>query len=241
MLLAPGSWLLLYFELNVQYDFQVPPDVKKEHIEYIQAKYALGDSQLEKSVFKVVAGILLVKDPPGKGKTRPTLVMLRILASLDIKVLVCAGSNQAVDTLLLAFHKALKGDKKLKNWCGDYYRFRTAGYQMTSLRRISKVQSKQDHNKVKPSANEALTDCGLIEDQTTELKRCYENILIRVVAQSRVITVTPNTSGDENLNAYFNPYALLCDETDQCLEGEHLCFTNFILLKFFLLQYLSRA
>jgi hypothetical protein len=82
---------------------------------------------------------------------------------------------------------------------------------------------------------------GLIEDQTTELKRFYENILIRVVAQSRVITVTPNTSGDENLNAYFNPYALLCDETDQCLEGEHLCFTNFILLKIFLLQYLSRA
>jgi hypothetical protein len=87
--------------------------------------------------------------------------MLRILASLDIKVLVCAGSNQAVDTLLLAFHKALKGDKKLKNWCGDYYRFRTAGYQMTSLRRTSKVQSKQDHNKVKPSANEALTDCQI--------------------------------------------------------------------------------
>lgn len=131
-ILAHGSELSpeseLYFELDVREVSVLDQKLKDERLEYIQKKFKLDDSQREavnKSVFQVVAGIHLVKGPPGNGKTRTTLVMILILACLGMKVLISAGSNQAVDTLLLAYHEALREDKRLQGWCGGYCRFRT--------------------------------------------------------------------------------------------------------------------
>ena len=207
------------------------------------------------SVFKVIAGIHLVKGPPGNGKTRTTLVMLLILASLGMKVLISAGSDQAVDTLLLAFHEALKRDARLQAWCGMYCRFRTPAYQMGLLRRASKAQRLKQSNDRNSSIEEALADCqiealvvkkamdfydekpeakqllGLLDqdrekflgkDETITLRRCYEKLLRRVVGQCKVVAATLNASGDENLKYEFKPYALLCDEAGQCLEGDSM-------------------
>lgn len=105
----------------------------------IGQKFALNSSQMravESSVFQVVADISLAKGPPGNGKTRATLVMILILASLGMRVLGSAGSNYAVDTLLLPYHEDLRDDTKLRGWFEIYCRFRTPAYQMAVLRRV---------------------------------------------------------------------------------------------------------
>ncbi|KAJ5967175.1 hypothetical protein N7501_003423 [Penicillium viridicatum] len=183
-------------------------------------------------VFKVVGRIHLVKGPPGNGKTRTTLVMLLILKSLGVKVLISARSNQTVDTILLAFHGALKSDKRLQGWCGTYCRLRTPAYQLAVLRRASKakrLQQKKDH---KSSIQDKLADCQietlvvkkdiefyyeqpeakqlldlldldservLSKDETITLRSSYEKLLRRVVGRCKVVAVTLNASGDENL------------------------------------------
>lgn len=107
-----------YFQLNVKYVSTVPPDLQDERIKYILKKPALDASQLQAvtmSVFKAVAGVHIVQGPSGNRKTRTTLIMLLILASLEMKVLISAGPDRAVDTLFLSFHRALEGDPKLQD------------------------------------------------------------------------------------------------------------------------------
>ncbi|KAJ5744729.1 hypothetical protein N7533_009599 [Penicillium manginii] len=271
-ILAQGSEVCrtspFYFELNVKDISVVPPELQKERIDFILGKYVLDSSQrqaVENSVFKVVAGISLVKGPPGNGKTRTTLVMLLILTSLGMKVLICAGSNQAVDTLLLAFHEALKGDSKLAGWCGLYCRFKTSSHQMGVLRRASKAKPSQGISDNSSSVEKALADCQiealvvkkateyydqqpdakklidlldqdrqsvLDKDTTVSLRNCYEKVLRRVIGQCKVVAATLNASGDENLKAGFQPYALLCDEAGQCLEGDSMIpLTGYLTLR----------
>lgn len=129
-----------YFEINCKECSIVPGPQQLERVDYILNKYPLDPSQksaVNKALFKVVAGIHLIKGPPGNGKTRSILVMTLILASLDLRVLICGGSNTAVDNLLHTFHLALKEDARLRGWCGSYCRFRTSAYQMAVLRRAS--------------------------------------------------------------------------------------------------------
>jgi hypothetical protein len=261
-ILAQGSELSpkspFYFELDVKSVSELAPNLQRERIEYIREKYVLDKSQsraVQMSVFKVIAGIHLVKGPSGNGKTRTTLVMLLILASLGMKVLISGGSNQAVDTLLLAFHEALTRDARLRGWCGIYCRFRTPAYQMGVLRRASMVRRLQERNNPNHSIEEALADFQiealvvkkaidfydeqpeakqlldlldqdrerlLGKDETITLKSCYEKLLRRVVGQCKVVAATLKASGDENLKNEFKPYALLCDEAGQCLEGDSM-------------------
>ena len=54
------------------------------------------------------------------------------------------------------------------------------------------------------------------------LRRCYENVLRLVIGKCKVVAATLNASGDENLKIKFQPYALLCDEAGQCLEGDSM-------------------
>ncbi|KAJ5556242.1 hypothetical protein N7494_000157 [Penicillium frequentans] len=129
-----------YFEINCKECSVVPGPQQLERVDYILNKYPLDPSQksaVDKALFRVVAGIHLIKGPPGSGKTRSILVMTLILASLGLRVLICGGSNTAVDNLLHTFHLALKEDARLRGWCGSYCRFRISAYQMAALRRAS--------------------------------------------------------------------------------------------------------
>lgn len=271
-ILAQGSELSpkspFYFELDARSVSELPPDLQNERIEYIRKKFGLDKSQsraVQMSVFKVVGGIHLVKGPPGNGKTRTTLVMLLILASLGMKVLISAGSNQAVDTILLAFHSALKSDERLQGWCGMYCRFQTPAYQLAVLRRASKakrLEQKKDH---KSSIQDELADCQiealvvkkamdfyyeqpeakqlldlldldrekvLSKDETITLRSSYEKLVRRVVGRCKVVATILNASGDENLRYEFKPYALLCDEAGQCLEGDSMIpMTSYLSLR----------
>ncbi|CAG8226330.1 unnamed protein product [Penicillium salamii] len=77
-----------YFELDVREVSVLDQNVKDERLEYIQKKFKLDSSQLKavyNSVFRVVAGVHLVKGPPGNGKTQTTLVMILILACLGLQ------------------------------------------------------------------------------------------------------------------------------------------------------------
>ncbi|KUM60508.1 hypothetical protein ACN42_g6634 [Penicillium freii] len=218
-----------YFELNVKDISEVPADLQKERINYIQQKYKLDESQtraVQKSVFKVVAGVHLVKGPPGNGKTRTTLVMMLILASLGMKVLVCAGSNQAVDTLLLAFHEALT------KWVFFVVQVKRSDSVQRALEDCQiealVVKTATDFYDDRPEAKQLLDlldqdrERVLSKDDTILLRRCYENVLRLVIGQCKVVAVTLNASCDENLKIMFQPYALLCDEAGQCLEGDSM-------------------
>ncbi|KAJ5362003.1 hypothetical protein N7541_002847 [Penicillium brevicompactum] len=167
-ILAHGTELAtddrLAFSLNAQKISTVPDEEKQRRVDYIWKKFPLDESQttaVQRSVFDVFAGIHLVKGPPGNGKTRTTVVILLMLASLNLPVLICAGSNQAVDTLLIAYQDALHGDEMLRQWCGSYCRFRTPYYQMASLRRASQHRPFQTRT-IQPSLSEkALETCQI--------------------------------------------------------------------------------
>ncbi|KAJ5942100.1 hypothetical protein N7516_002268 [Penicillium verrucosum] len=160
--LAPDSPLA--FWLNAQKISTVPDEEKQRRVDYIWHKFPLDESQttaVQRSVFDVFAGIHLVKSPPGNGKTRTTVVILLMLASLNLPVLICAGSNQAVDTLLIAYQGTLHRDERLRKWCGGYCRFRTPYYQMASLRRASQGRPTEART-IQPSSSEkALEPCQI--------------------------------------------------------------------------------
>ncbi|KAK9853778.1 uncharacterized protein MYU51_005241 [Penicillium brevicompactum] len=168
-ILAHGTELAtddrLAFWLNAQKISTVPDEEKQRRVDYIWKKFPLDESQttaVQRSVFDVFAGIHLVKGPPGNGKTRTTVVILLMLVSLNLPVLICAGSNQAVDTLLIAYQDALHGDERLRQWCGSYCRFRTPYYQMASLRRASQRRPFQTRT-IQPSLSEKSLQACQIE------------------------------------------------------------------------------
>ncbi|KAJ5506760.1 hypothetical protein N7453_005717 [Penicillium expansum] len=168
-ILAHGTELAtdgrLAFWLNAQKISTVPDEEKQRRVDYIWEKFPLDESQttaVQRSVFDVFAGIHLVKGPPGNGKTRTTVVILLMLASMNLPVLICAGSNQAVDTLLIAYQDALRRDERLRQWCGSYCRFRTPYYQMASLRRASQRRP-IDTRTIKPSLSEQALEACQIE------------------------------------------------------------------------------
>ncbi|KAJ5686613.1 hypothetical protein N7536_009232 [Penicillium majusculum] len=168
-ILAHGTELAtdgrLAFWLNAQKISTVPGEEKQRRVDYIWERFPLDESQttaVQRSVFDVFAGIHLVKGPPGNGKTRTTVVILLMLASLNLPVLICAGSNQAVDTLLIAYQDALRRDERLRQWCGTYCQFRTPYYQMASLRRASQRRP-IDTRTIKPSLSEQALEACQIE------------------------------------------------------------------------------
>ncbi|KGO45305.1 hypothetical protein PEXP_059190 [Penicillium expansum] len=168
-ILAHGTELAtdgrLAFWLNAQKISTVPDEEKQRRVDYIWENFPLDESQttaVQRSVFDVFAGIHLVKGPPGNGKTRTTVVILLMLASMNLPVLICAGSNQAVDTLLIAYQDALRRDERLRQWCGSYCRFRTPYYQMASLRRASQRRP-IDTRTIKPSLSEQALEACQIE------------------------------------------------------------------------------
>ncbi|CAI7637547.1 unnamed protein product [Penicillium bialowiezense] len=264
-ILAHGSELSpeseLYFELDVREVSVLDQKLKDERLDYIEKKFKLDNSQrqaVNKSVFQVVAGIHLVKGPPGNGKTRTTVVMILILACLGMKVLISAGSNRAVDTLLLAYHEALKEDQRLQEWCGGYCRFRTPAYQMAVLRRSSKfrqissvekaladcqtealvVQMATDNYHREPEAKKLLDMLDedrqriLSTEEMLVLTGCYEEMLRCALGRCMVVAATLNASGDTNLQMAFKPYALFCNEAGQCLEGDSMIpMTTFLSLR----------
>lgn len=185
----------------------------------------------------------MVKDPPGNDKTRTTVVILLMLASLDLPVLICAGSNQAVDTLLIDYQDALRRDQRLRQWCGSYCGFRTPYYQMASLRWASQRRPIETRT-IQPSWPEkALEACqieswvvqetqeflnaldrnraqGLTKKEAPRLQSSYEHVLCRVLRRMNVVAVTLNASGDLDLQGVFHPYAMPCDEAGQSLESD---------------------
>ena len=164
----------LYFRMDAKESSDVPVDRMRERVEYIFQKFPLGRSQreaVERAIFHAVAGIHLIKGPPGNGKTRTIMVMMLILVCLNLKVLVCAGSNTAVDNLLYPFYVALNRDSKLRAWCGSYCRFRTPAYQMVTLRRAG-FQGRLNPREVPVSPiEEELKDCQI---ESLVVKRAME-------------------------------------------------------------------
>ncbi|CAG8047206.1 unnamed protein product [Penicillium olsonii] len=153
------------FWLNAQKISTLRDQEKERRVDYIWEKFPLDQSQtaaVQRSVFQVLAGIHLVKGPPGNGKTRTTMVILLMLASLNLPVLICPGSNQAVDNLLIAYQDALHGDERLRQWCGNYCRFQAPYYQMASLRRASQHRGIKRRN-VRPSFSEKALEACQIE------------------------------------------------------------------------------
>ncbi|KAJ6103638.1 hypothetical protein N7486_003860 [Penicillium sp. IBT 16267x] len=181
-----------YFEINCKECSIIPGPQQLERVDYILNRYPLDPSQksaVDKALFKVVAGIHLIKGPPGNGKTRLILVMTLILASLDLRVLICGGSNTAVDNLLHTFHLALKDDARRTKW------------QFFAVL--------------------------LGRDETKALAKCYEDVLALIIGKCKVVATTLNSSGEEALRmSKFEPFALLCDEANQCLEADTMIAMN---------------
>jgi ATP-dependent RNA/DNA helicase IGHMBP2 len=108
---------------------------KKKRLEYILRKFPLDKAQREafnKSTSAICAGVHLIQGPPGTGKTRTALIIILALASLNLRVLLAAGSNKGVDNLGIAVAKAIQSDARLKSWCGRLVRFKTRTYVVKS-------------------------------------------------------------------------------------------------------------
>ncbi|KAJ5152919.1 uncharacterized protein N7482_009397 [Penicillium canariense] len=206
-----------YFEINCKECSIVPGPQQLERVDYILNRYPLDPSQksaVDKALFKVVAGIHLIKGPPGTGKTRTILVMTLILASLDLRVLICGGSDTAVDNLLHTFHLALKEDARLRGWAKELYR---AQPQNKAEQQAKKLIDMLDDDRPRV----------LGRDETKALVKCYEDVLALIIGKCKVVATTLNSPGEEALRiSKFEPFALLCDEAGQCLEADTMIAMN---------------
>ncbi|KAN0073983.1 hypothetical protein V8E54_007920 [Elaphomyces granulatus] len=80
----------------------VPEVEKRKRLAHILRKFPLDQTQrsaFDKSTSAICAGVHLIQGPPGTGKTRTALVIILALASLNLRVLLTAGSNKGVDKL----------------------------------------------------------------------------------------------------------------------------------------------
>lgn len=62
----------------------------------------------------------------------------------------------------------------------------------------------------------------LDKDELIELTDHYQKALCKLLGQCRVVATTLNASADKSLKTSFAPYALLCDEAEQCFESDTL-------------------
>ncbi|KAN0081110.1 P-loop containing nucleoside triphosphate hydrolase protein [Elaphomyces granulatus] len=126
-----------YFELDIYKMSSVPEVEKRKRLGHILQKFPLDKTQraaFNKSTSAICAGVHLIQGPPGTGKTRTALVIILALASLNLRVLLAAGSNKGVDNLAIAVANAIQSDSFLRNWCGQLVRFQTRTRQMAVLR-----------------------------------------------------------------------------------------------------------
>ncbi|GIJ99306.1 hypothetical protein Aspvir_001436 [Aspergillus viridinutans] len=187
-----------YFLLDTWEMLEVPPEQQDERISYIMENFPLDKVQHQaflKSTFEVTCGINLVPGPPGTGKTRTAIVIILLLMALDLKVLLAAGSNKGVDNLAEAVVTSLNKHPRLRQWCGQFIRFRTPSYQLARVR-IDRANSNQVglgasrkgssasqilepvqiHNVVQRFAEdhaESTSDCGDFLDMIRKDKECH--------------------------------------------------------------------
>jgi ATP-dependent RNA/DNA helicase IGHMBP2 len=187
-----------YFLLDARKMSEVPLQQQDERIAYILENFPLDEAQHQaflKSTFKVTCGINLIQGPPGTGKTRTAMVIILLLMALDLKVLLVAGSNKGVDNLAEAVVVALNKYPQLRQWCGQFIRFRTPSYQLAQVR-IDSVNANQAglgvlrrgssasqileqvqiHNVVQPFANEyaeLTSHCEDFLDMVRKDKECH--------------------------------------------------------------------
>ncbi|KAF7166231.1 hypothetical protein CNMCM6106_002127 [Aspergillus hiratsukae] len=187
-----------YFLLDARKISEVPLQQQDERIAYILENFPLDEAQHQaflKSTFKVTCGVNLIQGPPGTGKTSTAMFIILLLMALDLKVLLVAGSNKGVDNLAEAVVAALNKYPQLRQWCGQFIRFRTPSYQLAQvridsansnqaglgvLRRGSSasqiLEQAQIHNVVQRFANEyaeSTSHCGDFLDMVRKDKECH--------------------------------------------------------------------
>jgi ATP-dependent RNA/DNA helicase IGHMBP2 len=137
----------LYFQLDVRQMSIVPEQARGERLAHINASFKTNEAQrvaMKQSTTRITAGISLIQGPPGTGKTRTAMIITLTLASLNFKVLLCAGSN---NNLTHTVARALKQDERLRSWCGQLTRLRTQPYQLGVLRQRSATDQPIRHQR----------------------------------------------------------------------------------------------
>jgi ATP-dependent RNA/DNA helicase IGHMBP2 len=246
-----------FFTLSVTDLSPLSAEVIQERLDYMKNVFSLDPTQHEaynNSLMKIIAGISLIQGPPGTGKTHVAVAIILTAACLNIKVLLAAGSNKAVDNLLNAIVKLLESHPKLAEWCGPLARAKTSAYQMSLVRRESSIESVRDQcpvpetdsenrlwpyqmpNLVQNYAQEIDTkfsreflqhqqqdkDTGLPEGQVRFLKSAYEVVVSQYVREkASVVATTLTNSAHESLDL-FKPDMVVCDDSGQCVEGDHM-------------------
>ena len=136
--MVQSSTRLTNFELDIRQMSSVPEKTQEERLEYILRNFDLDQAQQEafdKSIFAIRAGISLIQGPPGTGKARVALVIILALVVLNLRVLLAAGSNKAVDNLAAAVANAMSSHPKLARSCVSLVRFKTPSYQLSVLQK----------------------------------------------------------------------------------------------------------
>ncbi|OJJ50613.1 hypothetical protein ASPZODRAFT_21166 [Penicilliopsis zonata CBS 506.65] len=63
---------------------------------------------------------------------------------------------------------------------------------------------------------------GLRIEEALKLKDIYEDLMGMVLEDCRVVATTLSTASEETLRLRFKPGYLICDESGQCVEGDHM-------------------
>ncbi|RHZ74961.1 hypothetical protein CDV55_109139 [Aspergillus turcosus] len=132
-----------YFVLDARKMSKLSSQLQDERIAYIEEIFPLDEAQqraFSESTFEITCGVNLIQGPPGTGKTRTAMVIILMLMALNLKVLLVAGSNKGVDNLAESVVAALNEHPRLRQWCGQFIRFRTPTYQLAQVR-IDSVNS----------------------------------------------------------------------------------------------------
>ncbi|KAL1877240.1 hypothetical protein Plec18167_004929 [Paecilomyces lecythidis] len=67
-------------------------------------------------------------------------------------------------------------------------------------------------------------DHGLSREKSKELRNCLERLSRRTLANAKIVATTLNNASQDILRVpdVFEPAVLVCDESGQCLEGDHM-------------------
>ncbi|KAL4885518.1 P-loop containing nucleoside triphosphate hydrolase protein [Aspergillus karnatakaensis] len=236
-----------YFILDACKISTVPQEQQQARIRFILEKYPLDAAQLEAfqaAVTRIVCGLCLIQGPPGTGKTRTALVIILVLACLDIKVMLAAGLNQAVDKLLQGVIDAIHEHEPIRSWIGTVTRSRTLSCQLAELRsgrrqvadsaippayemhhmvldiaQKERVSGDNKSNRLIDLINQNRVRL-LRGDAYKELRDSFKDTQATLFRSSRVVATTLSNT-NEVFRAAFQPVFLVCDNSAQCLEGDH--------------------
>lgn len=219
------------------------PNAKKSNIQFFDEN--LNDSQKYAIRFSMENKLSIIHGPPGTGKTYTVVELIRQLISKDStsRVLVCAPSNIAVDTILERLSKSIKDKRWLlrighparllkTNWYHSLDILSKEGTDSASIINDISMEITKTIASIKSikSSGERRKAWAEVKQLRKELRLRERKVINDLIKQSRVVVATLHGSSSRELCNYYKSIEegendnlfdyVIIDEVSQSLEPQ---------------------